>query len=146
MTDLARLNASTRDDINLLALLDPKSLAEAAAVIHKSEGETLQFIEQHDSEITAQQRRLNLAGGTLENSARRFAVKVMERFHADVDDLDTMEAANLLKVALRVIENADRIEVAKKSPHADLPIANIVINIPEAPRATIDAEVVEVKQ
>lgn len=145
MTDLTKLTPTTHDGIVLLAQYDPQNLSDAAALIQKTEAETLQFIEQYDAEIATHQRRLNLTGGTLENSARRFAVKVMERFHADINDLDTIEAANLLKVALRVIENADRVELAKKAPHADLPMANIVINIPESRMPVLGVDVVEVK-
>lgn len=142
--------AGDQERIELLALIDPDEPAGAAAVLNANEAEAETFINKHDAAISAARLRLLQVGGTLEIQARRFAVRVLERFNADLDQLDTMEAANLLKHALRIIENEDRKELAKRDPFADLPVTNIRINLIHATKAvqgdTVDVQAVEVRQ
>lgn len=136
-------SASDEDRIELLALIDPEDTQAASAALRLPEHEALAFIEMHDAEITAARIRLEQTGGTLELLARRFAVNVLTRFNTDLDTLDTMEAADLLKHALRIIENADRVKQATIDPFAHLPMTNIVIHLNPANEPTgitIDAE------
>lgn len=142
--------ASNKDKAKLLALLTPDSIEATAAVLEVSPAEALEFVEQHDAEISAEHQRLELTGGALSVMARRYAVRAIQRFNDDFDQLDTMEVADLLKHALRIIENDDRVKLAEKDPTAHLPVAHIVINImgadamPATAPRTIDAETVEV--
>lgn len=108
------VGAGDQEQIELLALFNPDDIPKAAALLRVPESEALAFIEKHDPELTAARLRLDQDGGDLEILAKRFAVRVLKRFEHDLDELDTMEAANLLKHALRIIENADRKELAKK--------------------------------
>lgn len=146
--------AGDQERIELLALIDPDEPAGAAAVLNENEAEAVAYINKHDAAISAARLRLQQVGGTLEIQARRFAVRVLERFNADLDQLDTMEAADLLKHALRIIENEDRKELAKRDPFADLPVTNIRINLIHATKPatkavqvdTVDVQAVEVRQ
>jgi len=141
--------AGNRERIELMALANPDELAAAAALLDMSETEALAFIEQHDAAISAERLRMQQVGGTLEIQARRFAVRALERFNADLDQLDTMEVADLLKHALRIIENEDRIKqnALARGAHSDYPVLHFHISSSTSkPAATVDVEAVEVHQ
>lgn len=146
--------AGVQERIELLALANPDELAAAAALLNMTEAEALAFIEQHDAAISAERLRLHLGGGTMDIQARRLVVRALDRFNVDFDQLDTMEVADLLKHALRIIENEDRKELAKRDPFAGLPVTNIRINLIHATKPatkavqvdTVDVQAVEVRQ
>ena len=113
-----------------LALYDPadgaQALRAARAMGRMTEAKALEFLATHAEEIDAEALRLELTGDALEAKARAFALKVLDRMNAEVDSIDLMDAADLLRHALRVLENADRVRIATKQSDK-LPVFNFTI-------------------
>lgn len=129
MTLPAHTPKNRRDDAELIQLLaehDPPDLIGAAALLELPEAEASVFVNANAQAIEAAARRLALTGGALETKARQLALKLIDRMAVDVDSLDAMDAADLIKHPLRIIENGDRVRMAKKAdPNAGLPVFNI---------------------
>lgn len=148
----------TADRIKRLALQNPESIEEAAAHLGMVTADALAFVEQHDAEITAEALRLGKSREALVTKSLALAVRAVDRFHADLDDMDVKEVSDVVKHALRVIENDDRVKLAQKDPYENLPVFHfnltagkggaftISAHKPQAldNAATVDVEAVEV--
>lgn len=120
-------------DVYTLAVFNPDALEDAAALLGKDEAATALFLALNAEAIDAERRRLEATSdkALLEFEAQQLALKLLRRMGEDVDNLDALEAADLIKHALRIIENADRVRLAEKAdPNANLPVFNIVFHRP----------------
>lgn len=129
MPDLTTSDRSEADNIRALATHDPEDLQGVAALLGVSDTAAASFVSTHADAIEAEATRMTLKGELLEPKARKLAQKLMDRMLVDVDSLDPLEAADLIKHPLRIIENADRVRMAKKADLNDgLPVFNFVFH------------------
>lgn len=150
MPDLIPIDTKTAAQVRTIAEYDPQTLAEAAALLCMGEDDAARFLMDHAEAIEAETCRLALRGDLVEPKARRLAHKLLDRMAADVDSLDPLEAADLIKHPLRIIENADRVRLASKDPNANLAVFHFTFHAPTGEmKATItpakDPDVLDVE-
>jgi len=128
--NLTPANPETAQGISAIAKYEPDNLAQAAALLRMGEDDAARFLMDHAEAIEAETCQLALRGDLLEPKARRLAHKLLDRMAADVDSLDALDAADLIKHPLRIIENADRVRLASKDPNANLAVFNFTFHAP----------------
>ena len=139
MSDLTHYEKAVAERIRLVAEYDPPDMAGVASLLDLTLDDAADFVATHATAIDATAQRMAIKGNLLEPKARKLAQKLLDRMLADVDSLDPLEAADLIKHPLRIIENADRVRLAQKAdPYANLPVFNFIIH-----RGGISAELVE---
>lgn len=141
------LDKGTQDKIKLLATHDPGSLSAVAALLDCPEPKAQAFLVEHGGAIDKVALRMALTGDMLEPKARRLAEKLLDRMMVDVDSLDPLEAADLIKHPLRILENADRVRARSPDDMDKLPVFNFVFHAATGPvSATLvpPADVVDV--
>ena len=139
MSDLTHYEKTVAERIRLVAEYDPADMAGVAGLLELTQADAADFVAAHAEAIDATAERMALKGELLVPKARKLAQKLLDRIVVDVDSLDPLEAADLIKHPLRIIENADRVRLAQKAdPYANLPVFNFIIH-----RGGISAELVE---
>jgi len=139
MSDLTHYEKTVAERIRLVAEYDPPDMAGVASLLDLTLDDAADFVATHAAAIDATAQRMAIKGHLLEPKSRKLAQKLLDRMLADVDSLDPLEAADLIKHPLRIIENADRVRLAQKAdPYANLPVFNFIIH-----RGGITAELVE---
>jgi hypothetical protein len=139
MSDLTHYKKAVAERIRLVAEYDPPDMAGVASLLDLTLRDAADFVAAHAAAIDATAQRMAIKGNLLEPKARKLAQKLLDRMLTDVDSLDPLEAADLIKHPLRIIENADRVRQAQKAdPYANLPVFNFIIH-----RDGISAELAE---
>lgn len=139
MSDLTHYEKTVAERIRLVAEYDPPDMAGVASLLDLPLNDAADFVTTYAAAIDATAQRMAIKGNLLEPKARKLAQKLLDRMLMDVDSLDPLEAADLIKHPLRIIENADRVRIAQKAdPYANLPVFNFIIH-----RGGISAELVE---
>lgn len=142
MSDLTHYEKTVAERIRLVAEYDPPDMAGVASLLDLTLDDAADFVTTHAAAIDATAQRMAIKGNLLEPKARKLAQKLLDRMLMDVDSLDPLEAADLIKHPLRIIENADRVRLAQKADaNANLPVFNFIIH-----RGGISAELVETAQ
>lgn len=112
-----------------------------------------QFLAANVDEFERQATLAEVSGDLLEAEARALELRILRRASAELDSLDLMEAAPLLRYTGRVLERAERVRAAERDKGSKLPVLHITIfgSEPGSPpildtsAGVIDAETVEVK-
>jgi len=139
MSDLTHYSKAIAERIRLVAEYDPPNMSGVASLLDLTLADAADFVATHAAAIDATAERMAITGTLLEPKARKLAHKLLDRMLSDVDSLDPLEAADLIKHPLRIIENADRVRLAQKADaNANLPVFNFIIH-----RGGITAELVE---
>ncbi len=139
MSDLTHYKKTLAERIRLVAEYDPPDMSGVASLLDMTLSDAAEFVAAHAAVIDATAERMAIKGLLLEPKARKLAQKLLDRMLMDVDSLDPLEAADLIKHPLRIIENADRVRLAQKADaNANLPVFNFIIH-----RGGISAELVE---
>lgn len=122
-------DAKTLGHIRTLAHSDASDpLAAVLALVDlPSEADAHAWLKTHGPAIDREAERARLTGEILEARARSYALKVLDRMHAEFDNLDLDEAAEYLKHALRVVEAADRLRMHEKDGRANYPVLHITM-------------------
>lgn len=129
MSDLTHYDKLVAERIRLVAECDPPNLAGVAGLLELTQADAADFVAAHAEAIDATAERMALKGELLLPKARKLAQKLLDRMVVDVDSLDALEAADLIKHPLRIIENADRVRLAQKAdPNANLPVFNFIFS------------------
>ena len=139
MSDLTHYSKAVAERIRLVAEYDPPNMSGVASLLDLTLADAADFVATHAAAIDATAERMAITGTLLEPKARKLAQKLLDRMLSDVDSLDPLEAADLIKHPLRIIENADRVRLAQKADaNANLPVFNFIIH-----RGGITAELLE---
>lgn len=97
MSDLTHYEKTVAERIRLVAEYDPPDMAGVASLLGLPLNDAADFVTTYAAAIDATAQRMAIKGNLLEPKARKLAQKLLDRMLMDVDSLDPLEAADLIK-------------------------------------------------
>lgn len=118
----------TKQLIEAVAINNPASSAELAAILKTTEPLANAFAALHFEAIQLERIRAKMDGRASVAAAQRIVEKALSKINDELDSADGHDASELVKPALRILEANQKERLATRETYDNLPVFNITIN------------------